>query len=114
MANVDDVEKTIYQYLQKHKDIDAIISIDHITGIIAINMAKKLGRQIPEELSIIGFGYEHTHLLSSPKISMIHQKAFEIGEMSVKLLIDHLNNEDHILQTIVVPSELQLEASTKK
>ncbi len=108
LAHAEDVEKTVYQYLKKHNDIDAIISIDHITGIVAINMAKKLDKNIPENLSVIGFGYEHTHLLSSPKISIIHQKAFEIGEMSVKLLIDNLNTETHERQTIIVPSELKL------
>ena len=107
------VEDVVYNYLKENKKIDAVISIDHITGIVAINMAKKLKRKIPEDLSIIGFGYEHTDLLSSPKISIIHQKAYEIGEMSVNLLLDRLNSEDHKLQTIVVPSELKLGKSTK-
>ncbi|MBC2846323.1 LacI family DNA-binding transcriptional regulator [Winogradskyella flava] len=112
LDNVEDVEDKIYEYLKDNGKTDAIISIDHITGVIAINMAKKLGKSIPRDLSVIGFGYEHTHLLSSPKISIIHQKAFEIGEMSVTLLIDNLNTENHTLQTIVVPSELKFSEST--
>lgn len=107
LDNAIDVEKNIYNYLSKNKEIDAIISIDHITGIVAINMAKKLGKAIPKDLSVVGFGYEHTELLSSPKISIIHQKAHKIGEMSVKLIIDNINSKDHELQTIVVPSELK-------
>lgn len=108
-----DVETKIYNYLKEHKSIDAILSIDHVTGIVAINMAKKLGRDIPKDLSVVGFGYEHTQLLSSPKISIIHQKAHKIGEMSTKLLIDHINNEDLQIQTIVVPSELKFNESVK-
>jgi LacI family transcriptional regulator len=107
LDNAIDVEKNIYNYLFKNKEIDAIISIDHITGIVAINMAKKLGKAIPKDLSVVGFGYEHTELLSSPKISIIHQKAHKIGEMSMKLIIDNINSKDHELQTIVVPSELK-------
>ncbi|WP_422105993.1 LacI family DNA-binding transcriptional regulator [Winogradskyella sp.] len=113
LGKVKNVEAKIYKYIEDHPETDAIVSIDHITGIIAINMAKKIGKTIPRDLSVIGFGYEHTQLLSSPKISIIHQKAFEIGKMSVKLLIDHLNIEDHQLQTIIVPSELKLGESTK-
>jgi len=112
LDNVKDVDKTIYEYLQAHPETDGIISIDHITGIIAINMAKNLNKDIPKDLSVIGFGYEHTNLLSSPKISIVHQNAYNIGEMSVKLLIDNLTNENHELQTIVVPSELKLSEST--
>jgi LacI family transcriptional regulator len=114
LDNVEDVEGTIYNYLKKNSEVDAIISVDHITGIVAINMVKKLGLDIPKDISVIGFGYEHTHLLSSPKISIIHQKAHDIGEIAVKLLIDKLNNEDQNLQTIVVPSELKLGESSKK
>ncbi|MFP4847051.1 LacI family DNA-binding transcriptional regulator [Winogradskyella sp. PE311] len=114
LDNDEDVDGTIYDYLKKNNEIDAIISIDHITGIVAINMVKKLGIEIPRDISIIGFGYEHTNLLSSPKISIIHQKAHEIGEMSAKLLINKLNSKDHELQTIVVPSELKLGESSKK
>lgn len=108
-----DVEKRIYNYLKDNSNIDAILSIDHITGIVAINMAVKLGKEVPKDLSVIGFGYEHTQLLSSPKISIIHQKAHKIGEMSMKLLIENINDKDHKVQTIVVPSELKLSESTK-
>ncbi len=113
LDNALDVEKSIHTYLSKNSEIDAIISIDHITGIVAINMAKKLGREIPDNISIVGFGYEHTELLSSPKISIIHQKAYDIGEMSVKLLLERLNTENHKTQTVIVPSELKLSESSK-
>lgn len=112
LDNAVNVEESIYKFLTKNNEIDAIVSIDHVTGIIAINMAKKLCKDIPKDLSVIGFGYEHTQLLSSPKISIVHQKAHKIGEMSMKLLIDNINAEDHKLQTIIVPSDLKLGEST--
>ncbi|WP_458627760.1 LacI family DNA-binding transcriptional regulator [Winogradskyella sp. PC D3.3] len=108
-----DVEKLIYNYLKANKSIDAILSIDHLTGIVAINMAKKLGKDIPKDLSVVGFGYEHTQLLSSPKISIIHQKAHKIGEISTKLLIDNIKDDSLKLQTIIVPSELKLSESSQ-
>ncbi len=113
LDNALDVEESIHNFLVKNNEIDAIISIDHVTGIVAINMAKKLGKEIPKDLSVVGFGYEHTQLLSSPKISIIHQKAHKIGEISMKLLIDNIDAEAHKLQTIIVPSELKLSESTK-
>lgn len=107
------VEKDVYTYLKDNPEVDAIISIDHITGIIAINMVRKLGREIPDELSVIGFGYDHTQELSSPKISIIHQKAHAIGEMAMKTMISNLTTEDYKVKTVVVPSELKLSESTK-
>lgn len=112
-AGDGDVERKIYDYLEAHPNVDAILSIDHITGIVAINMAKKLGRAIPSDLSIVGFGYEHTQVLSSPKISIIHQKAFKMGEISTKLLIDNIKDKTLKSRTVVVPSELNLSESVE-
>jgi LacI family transcriptional regulator len=112
LGNVENVEEEVFTYLNDHPKIDAVISIDHITGIVAINMAKKLGRAVPEDLSVIGFGYDKTPMLSSPRISIIHQKAFEIGQQSMKTLLDSFKSEDHQFMTLVIPSELKLAEST--
>lgn len=114
LGQSDNVELDVYNYLKTRPHLDAIVSIDHITGIVAINMAKKLNKLVPKDLSVIGFGYDHTQLLSSPKISIIHQKAHAIGEIATQALIKNLSTEDYKLHTIVVPSELKLSESTKK
>lgn len=112
LSHSDDVEQSILKYLAEHPSTDAIVSIDHITGIIAINMAKKLGKNIPEDLSVIGFGYENTPLLSDPKISLVHQMAFKIGKMAMDLIIESITNTDTELKTIVIPSELEFNQTT--
>jgi LacI family transcriptional regulator len=114
LGQSSEVEQEVYTTLKSNPSIDAIVSIDHITGIVAINMAKKLKRRVPEDLSVIGFGYDHTQLLSSPKISIIHQKALTIGEIATQTLIKQLSSEEHTLDTVVIPSELKLSDSTKK
>lgn len=113
LGDANDVETIIYQYLKENTDIDAIISIDHITGIVALNMAKKLGRIIPDDISLMGFGYKHTEILSSPKISMIHQKAFEIGELALRLLLEDIKSGDITTKTTVLPNVLKLYDTTK-
>ncbi len=112
LANEQNPEDYIYKYLEDNPNVDAMISIDHITGIIALNMCKKLGITVPKDISIIGFGYENTSLLSSPKISVIHQKAHNIGKMSMDILLERLKNKEKRIKTIIVPSELKLNEST--
>ena len=112
LSHNDKVEQSILNYLEENPNIDAIISIDHVTGIVAINMAKKLGKNIPKDLSVIGFGYENTPLLSDPKISLVHQMAFKIGKMSMDLLIESITTTDTELKTIVIPSELEFNQTT--
>ena len=105
----------IYNYLKTHPETDAIISTDHITGIMALNMAQRLGKKTPNDISVIGFGYADAPLVSSPKISVINQKGYEIGETAVKLLLENLaNKERKNIKTLVVTSELNLNETTKK
>ncbi|MBT8324393.1 MAG: LacI family transcriptional regulator [Winogradskyella sp.] len=112
LADVADPEKSVFNYLKENKKIDGIFSIDHITGIIAINMLKKLDRPVPKNVSVIGFGNEESQLVSSPKISVINQNTAEIGKISTEILIGTLSESDISHSTLTIPSDLVLSEST--
>lgn len=115
LDNEKNPDQVILNYLQNHQDIDAIISIDHITGIIALNMAKKLNKNIPNDISVIGFGYADSKFISSPKISVIDQKGFEIGKTATEILIEKLKPDNKAMnKTIMVKSKLHLNGTTQK
>ena len=105
----------ILDHIENNEGIDAIISIDHITGIMALNIVKKLNKQVPEQISVIGFGYADAQYVSSPKISVIDQKGFQIGKSAAKILLDALvSKEKKSFKTQMVKSELVLNETTKK
>lgn len=105
----------IFDYLKTNPQIDAIISIDHITGIMALNKSKLLGKQIPEDISVIGFGYVDAQYVSSPKISVINQKGFEIGKASAEILLEELASNVKVeYKTKMVISDLNLNNTTQK
>lgn len=113
LDNEKNPDEVILEYLKENKNIDAIISIDHITGIMALNMVKKLNKRVPNDISIIGFGYADSQLISSPKISVIDQKGFEIGKTSAEILIEKLKPSSKASnKTIMVKSELKLNYTT--
>lgn len=115
LDNEKNPDQVILNYLQNHQDIDAIISIDHITGIMALNMAKKLNKNIPNDISVIGFGYADSKFISSPKISVIDQKGFEIGKTATEILIEKLKPDNKAMnKTIMVKSKLHLNGTTQK
>ncbi|MBT8245056.1 MAG: LacI family DNA-binding transcriptional regulator [Winogradskyella sp.] len=113
LDNASNPDEIILRYLKNHTDIDAIISIDHITGIMALNMAKKLNKNVPKDISVIGFGYVDSKYVSSPRISVVDQKGFEIGKTSAKLLLDELSSDTKIKhKTLMVKSKLHLNETT--
>ncbi|TCK67501.1 LacI family transcriptional regulator [Winogradskyella wandonensis] len=108
-------DELIKNYLQAHQEIDAIISIDHITGIMALNSVKALSKNVPEDISIIGFGYVDSEYVSSPKLSVINQKGFQIGQLASQILVDTLASAEKVnFKTEMIKSELELNETTKK
>lgn len=87
------MEDYIYECLAKNRKIDGLISIDNVSGVVALNQAKKLGINIPTELSIIAFSDENVIPFSEPKLSTLSQHTMDIGKASFSLLIDSLNNK---------------------
>lgn len=105
----------ITKVLIDNPKIDAIISIDHITGVVALNMAKELNREIPDDISVIGFGHIDSQLISSPKLSVINQKGFDIGVTSAEILLEELITKTKVNhKTVMVKSELNLNNTTQK
>jgi LacI family transcriptional regulator len=88
-----DLETGIEAVFKTHKNIDGIICLDNISGVIAINKAQTHGYKIPEDLSIIGFSDNNVLPFTNPKLSTITQNPDTIGEASVQLLVKRLESK---------------------
>lgn len=110
----EDLESSITKVFENNSSIDSIISIDNISGVTAINVAKNKGYSIPKDISIIGFSSDDVLGFSSPKLSTIAQHGEAIGQASVALLIDRIeakNTSKKIIKT--VPFSIKLRETTK-
>ncbi|TPV33396.1 LacI family transcriptional regulator [Paucihalobacter ruber] len=102
---IDNLNGKILDYLKTHSNTDAIVSIDHLTGIVALNMAESLGKSIPTDIDIVGFGYTETPLLVNNKIAIIQQKGEAIGFKTTELLLEKIKHKEVSGgDTIVIPN----------
>ncbi|WP_027125231.1 LacI family DNA-binding transcriptional regulator [Gelidibacter mesophilus] len=109
-----DVEKIVDNLFLSNKKVDGILSIDNISGVIALHKALNKGYKVPEELSIIGFSDDNVLVFTDPKLSTISQHTFDIGKTSVQLMIDRLERKaktDPVTKTI--RTKLVLRGTTK-
>ena len=90
----DDFQEKITAFITSNPEMDAIISADNESGTIAINVAKKLDLDVPNDIAVIGFSDEVTSNFSIPKLSYLYQDARKIGRTSIKLLVNRLQNPD--------------------
>jgi len=87
--NIETEEKEIESFL-KSNDIDAVLGLDETAAAIVINMASKLGKKIPEELSVIGFTDGLLSKHSYPKLTTVSQHAEDLGAKAAKILVDRI------------------------
>ncbi len=108
-------EKNGFENIQPiANQIDAIFAANDHSAIGAMKYLKSINRDIPKDVSIIGFSNEPISEYTEPSLSTIDQSSFEMGRKACNLLLDRIKNyEMHQNETVMLPSSLILRGSTK-
>jgi LacI family transcriptional regulator len=72
--------------LQERPEITALFCASDLMAMGAIRAAKKMGRKLPEELSIVGFDNIILSAYSTPSLTTIAQDRYQLGFEATKLL----------------------------
>lgn len=111
------LEAEITKLLKKNKNIDGILAVNEIYALTAIKAARKLGRQIPDDIQVIGFTDGVLSKHATPSLTTVRQHGQSMGEKAAELLIDKLENEneeaEEVYKTIVIETDLIERESTK-
>ncbi|PNQ74675.1 LacI family transcriptional regulator [Hanstruepera neustonica] len=108
----DDNEEKIESLLMQNMDIDGVIAIDNTSGVIALHKALKSGKQVPKNISIIGFSGNNILPFSEPKLSTVSQHPLKIGSTTVNMLIDSLEKRESKKRKVLIKTELILRGTT--
>ena len=114
ISNDAEVDDNVEKIINQNKDIDAIIAIDNTLGVVALNIAKKENKKIPEDISIIGFSGKNIIVFTNPKLTTISQHTEEIGKRALELLINRIEKKDESqLKTAIIDTSLIHRQTTK-
>ena len=69
------------------------MSVNEIFAIRGMRLARKMGKQIPQDISFIGFTDGLLSRYSIPTLSCMAQHGEGMGEEAARLLIDKIENE---------------------
>ena len=92
MKKSDDYQTKIMSFFKENKELDAVISADSNSGIIAINTALHLGKIIPKDISVVGFASKSISNLAIPRLTTIRQHAKKIGASATQMLVERLKS----------------------
>ncbi|GGH80057.1 DNA-binding LacI/PurR family transcriptional regulator [Pullulanibacillus pueri] len=97
----------------KEKNVTGIVVENDIIAIYLMKELKKMGYQVPQDFSIIGFDNIQAASLIDPALTTISQNFEDIGYQAAQQLVHLIENTQSEGNTIVVPVELIARESTK-
>ncbi len=72
----------IEEILKNNPHVDAIFTFSDTLAFATLSILKKLGKRVPEDVSLIGFDNTHFSKWASPAITTIHQPVNFMGKQS--------------------------------
>lgn len=79
--------------LDQHPQIDAMICYNDLNAIGAMQLCESRGLAVPQDLALVGFDGIALSELTRPTLSTLHVGKHEIGELSMRMLIDRMENK---------------------
>lgn len=75
--------------------------------------ARRLGLEIPQELSVVGFDDSTICAMLEPELSSAHVDCRRMGELSMERMTALLSGAENVPRLTVVPVELRVRASSR-
>lgn len=87
-------ERIISSMLVEYHDVDGVFATSDIIASFVMKWCRKLGKEIPNDLKLIG--YDDVNLTSwiSPSITTIRQPINEMGKLAVELIRKQMEEEE--------------------
>lgn len=95
---------------------DAIFGANDLCTASCMQVLKQNGIRIPEDIAMAGFNNDPVSRIVEPSLTTVNYPAYQMGEIAATTLINHLTGAGSFAdtQTIVLPSELIVRASSER
>lgn len=102
------------QILKMNPLPDGLFVSNDTCAVSCIKTLKQGGVSIPQDMAVVGFNNDPISRVIEPNLTTVNYPAFEMGEVAVRNLINHLDGVSDILSTntITLRSELIIRESS--
>lgn len=96
-----DKERVFRRIFEEHPEVDGIFAANDTDASTIINLASEYGKQIPEDLKIVGYDGSNVTRLLLPGLTTIQQPIDEMADLAVQLLQARINGQN--VKSVVLP-----------
>jgi DNA-binding LacI/PurR family transcriptional regulator len=98
--------------LGRRPEVTAIFAANDEMALGAMRALHELGRNIPGDVSIVGFDDMDTAASLWPPLTTVHQDFAAVGRLSIQKLLAKVSDSDSEGSTTIVPTRLVIRSST--
>ena len=98
--------------LGRETDLTAIFAANDEMALGAMRALHELGRDVPGEVSVVGFDDMEVSASFWPPLTTVRQDFAAVGRLSIQKLLAKLGDPETAADTTIVPTELITRAST--
>jgi LacI family transcriptional regulator len=91
----------------------AVVCVNDVTAFGALLAINKNHLNVPDHLSLVGFGDTPLAAIVNPPLTTVKEPIFDIGASAVTMLNDLINGHQRANYDIVLPVKLVVRSSTK-
>lgn len=113
MFSEDGGAEAMYQILIRHPEVTAVFCASDLMALGAMRTLERMGRNVPGDISVVGFDDINISAYCSPKLTTIRQDKYELGYQAAQMLIDMLENRTEN-RKIILNNQLVVRESTKR
>ncbi len=84
----------------KERQIDAVLCVNEIFGVLGMGIAQELGFSVPKDISFIGFTDGILSKYSKPSMTTVAQHGELMGQTAAKMLIGRIEDEQDVEEEI--------------
>lgn len=114
-SNLEEADQIVSNLIQSGLQFDGIFANNDLTAIGAMNVLKRHGLRIPQDVAVVGFSNWQMAALVEPALSSVTQPGFAMGQTATRLFIEELNNPGtSVHRKVVLDSDLVVRASSMR
>jgi LacI family transcriptional regulator len=99
--------------LERGVYFDAIFSSSDYAALGAQQLLKMVGRKVPEEVAIVGFGNAPFTSFLDPSITTVDQNGLQMGQCAARVFLEQINKgEDYIIRKHILQPQLIIRSSS--
>ncbi|UIR28772.1 LacI family transcriptional regulator [Priestia flexa] len=106
-------EQQAYELLKNNEEITSLFCASDLMALGALKACKRLGRSVPDQISIVGYDNIVLAAYSSPQLTTVGQEVYQIGYEAADLLIEILENRSTNMERYL-ETELIIRETTAK